>query len=186
MGRGLGGGKIGGGQGVFGKHAISFLPLESEQRGRGGAGTVGRQGRPPAVLSMAAAGEWGKSERGTRGSLPRTHLGPRRLEEAVWRRRSEGGGGAKGGGAVGGRGARQCSIGAVWGEGVVVVALNRRRRSVWGGRRYFRRGHRRARASSRSPAGLLRRPAMRRLELLRSTRAGELGRSWCPDATARS
>jgi hypothetical protein len=27
-------GKIGGGQGVFGKNAISFLPLESEQRGR--------------------------------------------------------------------------------------------------------------------------------------------------------
>jgi hypothetical protein len=86
---------------------------------------------------MAAAGEWGKSERGTRGSLPRTHLGPRRLEEAVWRRRSEGGGGAKGGGAVGGRGARQCSIGAVWGDGEVVAALNRRRRSVWGGEKIF-------------------------------------------------
>jgi hypothetical protein len=78
---------------------------------------AGRQGRPPVVLSMAAAGEWGKSERGARGSLPRTHLAPRRLEEAVWRRRSEGGGGAKGGGAVGGRGARQCSIGAVWATG---------------------------------------------------------------------
>jgi hypothetical protein len=61
---------------------------------------AGRQGRPPAVLSTAAAGEWGKMERGTRGSFPRAHLGPRRLEEADRRRRTEGGGGARGGGAV--------------------------------------------------------------------------------------
>jgi hypothetical protein len=99
---------------------------------------AGRQGRPPAVLSTAAAGEWGKLERGTRGSLPRAHLRPRRLEEADWRRRTEGGGGAKGGSAVGGQGARQCSIGAVWGDGEVVAAFYRRRRSVWGGGRYFR------------------------------------------------
>jgi hypothetical protein len=44
---------------------------------------AGRQGRPPAVLSMAAAGEWGKSERGTRGSHPRAHLGLGRAVEAA-------------------------------------------------------------------------------------------------------
>jgi hypothetical protein len=31
---------------------------------------VGRQGRPPAVLSTAAAGEWGKMERGRGDPFP--------------------------------------------------------------------------------------------------------------------
>jgi hypothetical protein len=75
---------------------------------------AGRQGHPPAVLSMAAAGEWGKLERGTRAFHPRAHL---RLErrEAVDRRRTEGGGGANGGGAVelGGEVVRQLEGGVV-------------------------------------------------------------------------
>jgi hypothetical protein len=32
---------------------------------------------------MAAAGEWGKSERGTRGSFPRAHLGLECMVEAA-------------------------------------------------------------------------------------------------------
>jgi hypothetical protein len=54
------------------------------------------------------------------------------------------------------------------GEVVVVSALNRRRRSVWGGGEDFsRRGRRRARVPSRTPAGSLRLPAMRRLGAVR-------------------
>jgi hypothetical protein len=53
-------------------------------------------------------------------------------------RRAEGGGGANGGGAVVlGEPARECSISVRCGEVVVVPALNRRHRSVWGGGRFF-------------------------------------------------
>jgi hypothetical protein len=101
--------EIRGSRGSLGKNAIFFLPLESEQRGRGGAGMAGRQGRPPVVLPMAAAGEWGKSERGTRGSHPRAHLGLGRAVEAAPR---EGSGAAAvlgGDGAVGlGEEGRSC------------------------------------------------------------------------------
>jgi hypothetical protein len=60
---------------------------------------------------------------------------------ARWRRlrgRAEGGGGANGGGAVVlGEQAQGCSISVRCGEVVVVPALNRRRRSVWGGEKIF-------------------------------------------------
>jgi hypothetical protein len=60
---------------------------------------------------------------------------------ARWRRlrgRAEGGGGANGGGAVVlGEQAQGGSISVRCGEVVVVPALNRRRRSVWGGEKIF-------------------------------------------------
>jgi hypothetical protein len=147
-----------------------FIPyLAHRQRQGGGQPRGASVRRPGGVLSgpTAARGR-GKRRRRARAFHPRAHL---RLErrEAADRRRTEGGGGANGGGAVE-LGERLCdSSKEVWcGEGVVVAALNRRR-GRFGGMRYFRRGHRRARAPSRSPAGLLQRPVMRWHGLLRST-----------------
>jgi hypothetical protein len=86
----------------------------SEQREGGfGRRPAWREGAPTA-LATAAAGEWGNTERGTRGSHPRAHLGLGRAVEAAPR----GGSGAAavlgGGGAVelGERGEGCCEAGS--------------------------------------------------------------------------
>jgi hypothetical protein len=110
-------------------------PLPREQTEAGGGQPRGASvWWPGGVLpGPTAAGGRGNRRRRARAFHPRAHL---RLErrEAADRRRTEGGGGANGGGAVE-LGERLCdSSKAVWcGEGVVVAALNRRRRSVGGG-----------------------------------------------------
>jgi hypothetical protein len=61
-------------QGVFGQTAISFLPLDLEQRGGGGSGAAGRR-RLPASRATTAVGMQGKMKRATRGIDSPTHLG---------------------------------------------------------------------------------------------------------------
>jgi hypothetical protein len=120
--------------GALGKIAPPFIPyLAHKQRqgkgSRAGPRSGGRAAPPP---GPTAAGGRGKRRRRARAFHPRAHPRQER-REAADRRRTEGGGGANGGGAVELR-ERLCdSSKAVWcGEGVVVAALNRRRRSVWG------------------------------------------------------
>jgi hypothetical protein len=107
-------------------------PHGSEQR-RGGSGRrPALEEGAPAALASAAAGDWGNTKRGTRGSYPRAHLGPRRREEADRRWWSEGGDGARGGGAVVlGEGLWMPDCGAVR-RGRVVSAFYRRPKAVPG------------------------------------------------------
>jgi hypothetical protein len=101
-------------QGGFGQKTIFFL-LSRYRTERGGIGRrpTWREGAP-AALATAAAGEWGNTERGTRGSHPRAHLGLGRAVEVALR----GGSGAAavlgGGGAVelGERGGGCCEAGS--------------------------------------------------------------------------
>ena len=58
-----------------------------------------RPGRRP--WGTAAAGGWGKTERGARGTHPRSHFGRRGSEVAVRLRRAVAGSGTRGGGAGG-------------------------------------------------------------------------------------
>jgi hypothetical protein len=114
-----------------------FFPLSNQNREGGGRGHGRPAGAPAGGSSRGGGRGAGQNGEGTRGFFPRAHLGLEGTVEAA-RRRAEGGGGANGGGAVVlGEEARGCSISVRCGEVVVVPALNRRRRLVWGGEKIF-------------------------------------------------
>jgi hypothetical protein len=72
------------GQGPFGKTAIPFLPIGSEQRGGGDrGGPPARLRRLPALQRLMAAGNRGRRKRGTRAFYSRAHLGRGWLEEVA-------------------------------------------------------------------------------------------------------
>jgi hypothetical protein len=80
-------------QGGFGKNSIFFPPSRFGNReDRRGGGNRFWRGGAPAALAAAAAGDWGKMERGPRRFHPRAHLGLGLLREAAPRRGSGGGG----------------------------------------------------------------------------------------------
>jgi hypothetical protein len=64
------------GQGPFGKTAIPFLPIGSEQRGGGDrGGPPARLRRLPALQRLMAAGNRGRRKRGTGAFHSEAHLG---------------------------------------------------------------------------------------------------------------
>jgi hypothetical protein len=105
--------EIRGKQGGLGKNAIFFLPLESEQRG-GWRGHGRPAGAPAGGPAHGRGWGVGKSERGTRGSHPRAHLGLGRAVEAAPREDSGAAAVLGGDGAVGlGEEGRSCCETAV-------------------------------------------------------------------------